>query len=166
MLAAVKTEGGYKFSVVTCRSFLTFKTYERLASAFIQRKRTDADELLEQLDHFSLARKFSIPKRTHRRDHWTVRILRWRPAFPLTRRRKNRLELFFEARGHGQAFDDHLCIVARGSGSRSFAFSRLRRRTPGSSAFSESRFDGVHVIARDAGRHGIRTHVIMGAHQA
>jgi hypothetical protein len=33
----------------------------------VRRKRTGADELLEQLDHFRLAVNFSIQKRTHRR---------------------------------------------------------------------------------------------------
>jgi hypothetical protein len=37
-----------------------------------------------------------------------TRILKWRPALPLAFRRKDRLELFFERRGHGQAFDDHV----------------------------------------------------------
>ena len=37
-----------------------------------------------------------------------LRIPNWRLALPLTLRRKDRLELFFEARGHGQAFDDHV----------------------------------------------------------
>src|SRR4030095_15090952 len=32
---------------------------------------------------------------------------KWRPALQLTLRRKDRLELCFERRGHGQAFDDH-----------------------------------------------------------
>jgi hypothetical protein len=29
-------------------------------------------------------------------------------SVPLTLRDKDRLELFFEGRGHGQAFDDHV----------------------------------------------------------
>ena len=35
---------------------------------------------------------------------------------PLTLRREDRLELFFEGRGHGQAFDDH--VVQGGAGDR------------------------------------------------
>jgi hypothetical protein len=45
-----------------------------------------------------------------------LRIPNWRLALPLTLRRKDRLELFFEARGHGQAFDDHVVQVAPGIG--------------------------------------------------
>jgi hypothetical protein len=36
-----------------------------------------------------------------------LRIPKWRAALPLTLRGKDRLDLFFEGRGHGQAFDDH-----------------------------------------------------------
>jgi hypothetical protein len=35
---------------------------------------------------------------------------------PLTLRREDRLELFFEGHGHGQAFDDH--VVQGGAGDR------------------------------------------------
>jgi hypothetical protein len=45
-----------------------------------------------------------------------LRIPKWRPALLLTLRRKDRLELFFEGCGHGQAFDDH--AVLGGSGDR------------------------------------------------
>jgi hypothetical protein len=46
-------------------------------------------------------------------------VTRWgqvRPAFRLALRREDRLELFFERRGHGQAFDDH--AVQSGPGDR------------------------------------------------
>jgi hypothetical protein len=45
-----------------------------------------------------------------------LRVPKWRPALPLTLRRKDRLELFFERRGHGQAFDDH--VLQGGPGDR------------------------------------------------
>gem|GEM_PF-4675498 len=45
-----------------------------------------------------------------------LRIPKWRPAFPLTLRREDRLELFFEGRRHGQAFNDH--VVQGGPGDR------------------------------------------------
>jgi hypothetical protein len=60
-----------------------------------------------------------------------LRIPKWRLAFPLTLRHEDRLQLFFERRGHGQAFDDHVVQGGSGvSGLRSFASSRLRQRTP------------------------------------
>jgi hypothetical protein len=46
-------------------------------------------------------------------DHKPLRIPKWRPVLPLTLWRKDRLELFFERRGHGQVFDDH--VVQGGS---------------------------------------------------
>jgi hypothetical protein len=48
-------------------------------------------------------------------DYEMLRLPRWR-TLPLTLRRKDRLELFFEARGHGQAFDHH--VVQDGPGDR------------------------------------------------
>jgi hypothetical protein len=43
-----------------------------------------------------------------------LRIPKWRPVLPLALRRKDRLELFFERRRHGQAFDDHVVRGAPG----------------------------------------------------
>jgi hypothetical protein len=43
-------------------------------------------------------------------------ILKWRPDLLLTLRGKDRLELFFERRGHGQAFDDHAVQGGPGTG--------------------------------------------------
>jgi hypothetical protein len=63
-------------------------------------------------------------------DPKMLRIPKWRPAFPLTLRCKDRLELFFERRGHGQAFDDNAVQGVPGIRFKSFAFSRVRRRTP------------------------------------
>ena len=82
----------------------------------MRRKRAGADELLEQLDHFRLAVDLSIQKGTTAHDPKMLSIRRWRPALPLTFRRKDRLELLFEGRGHGQAFDDH--VVQSGPGDR------------------------------------------------
>ena len=56
----------------------------------------------------------------------------------LTLRRKDRLELFFEGRGHRQAFDDLLCKVAPGIGYKVIRVFRLRRRTLDPLAFSEA----------------------------
>jgi hypothetical protein len=74
-----------------------------------------------------------------------VRIPKWRLALPLTLRCKDWLELFFERRGHGQVFDDH--VVQGGAGDRVQGHSRflgfgdelriLQR-------FQESRFHGAH----------------------
>jgi hypothetical protein len=52
-----------------------------------------------------------------------LRIPKWRPALPLTLRSKDRLELFFEGRGRGQAFDDH--VVQGGPGDRVQGHSRF-----------------------------------------
>jgi hypothetical protein len=41
-------------------------------------------------------------------DPKMLEIPKWRLALPLALRRKDRLELLFERRGHGQAFDDHV----------------------------------------------------------
>jgi hypothetical protein len=69
-------------------------------------------------------------------DHRMLRIPKWRPGLPLTLRCEDRLELFFERRGHGQAFDDKLCKVVPGIGFRVIRVFLLRRRTPDPSAFS------------------------------
>ena len=45
-----------------------------------------------------------------------LRIPKWRLALLLTLRGKDRLELFFEGCGHGEAFDDH--VVQGASGDR------------------------------------------------
>ena len=45
-----------------------------------------------------------------------LRIPKWRPALPLTLRCKDRLDLFFEGRGHGPAFDNQVVQVVPGIG--------------------------------------------------
>jgi hypothetical protein len=50
---------------------------------------------------------FSIQKKLAADDHKMLSMSKWQPDSPLALRRKDRLELFFERRGHGQAFDDH-----------------------------------------------------------
>jgi hypothetical protein len=77
-----------------------------------------------------------------------LRIPNWRLALPLTLRRKDRLELFFEARGHGQAFDDH--VVQGSPGDR--VQGHLRFLGFGDELrilqrFQKSRFRGAHPIA-------------------
>jgi hypothetical protein len=62
----------------------------------VRRERTGADELLEQLEHFRLVGNFSIRKRITADDPKMLRISKWRLVLPLTLRRKDRLELFFE----------------------------------------------------------------------
>jgi hypothetical protein len=37
-----------------------------------------------------------------------LEIPKWQPILPLALRREDRLELFFEGRGNGPAFDDHV----------------------------------------------------------
>jgi hypothetical protein len=49
-------------------------------------------------------------------DLKVLRIPKWRSDLPLTLRRMDRLELFFERGGDGQAFDDH--VVQCGPGDR------------------------------------------------
>src|SRR4029453_7863130 len=51
--------------------------------------------------------QFLDPKRTTADDHKILRIPKW-GLLPLTLQCEDRLELFFEGRGHGQAFDDHV----------------------------------------------------------
>jgi hypothetical protein len=82
----------------------------------VRRKRDRADELLEQLDHFRLAGNFSIQKRTHSRYSQDATDSEMATGLPLALRRKDRLELFFQCRGPGQAFDDH--VVQGDSGDR------------------------------------------------
>ena len=52
-----------------------------------------------------------------------LRIPKWRPAFPLTLWREDRLELFFEGRGRGQAFDGH--AVQGGLGDPGLRYARF-----------------------------------------
>ena len=70
------------------------------------RKRTGADQVLEQFDHFRIREISPATKE--------LTAPKWRPVLLLTLRRKDRLELFFEGGGHGQAFDDH--VVQGGPG--------------------------------------------------
>jgi hypothetical protein len=56
-------------------------------------------------------------------DPKILRIPKRRPALRLTLRRKDRLELFFEGWGHGQAFDNH--VVQGSTGDRVQGHSRF-----------------------------------------
>ena len=78
----------------------------------MRRKRTDADELLEQFDHFRIREISPAIKELTADD---LRMLsEMAIGSSLTLRRKDRLELFFERRVHGHAFDDH--VVQGGPG--------------------------------------------------
>jgi hypothetical protein len=80
----------------------------------VRRKRTDADELLEQFDHFRIREISPATKELTADD---LRMLsEMAIGSSLTLRRKNRLELFFDDRGHGQAFDDHAVQCGPGIG--------------------------------------------------
>lgn len=118
----------------------------------MRRKRTGADERLEQLDHFSLAGISRSKEELTADDHKMLGIPKWPPALLLPLRPEDRLELFSEGRGHLQAFDNH--VVQSGSGDRVqrhsgvLGFSdelRILQR------FQESRFHGTHAIPRHAG---------------
>jgi hypothetical protein len=60
-------------------------------------------------------------------------------AFPLTLRRTDRLKLFFEGHGHGQAFDDH---VVQGSPGIGFKVIRVFSASTMNSGFREQRSAG------------------------
>jgi hypothetical protein len=109
----------------------------RPAWTSVRRKRAGADELLEQLDHFRLAGNFSIRKELTADDHKMLRIPKWRPALPLAFGARIYLSFSFSPAGMDRPSTIMLCRVVQGSSLRSFAFSRLRRRTPDPSAFSE-----------------------------
>jgi hypothetical protein len=102
----------------------------------VRRRRTGADQLLEQLDHFSLAGNFSIQNDPGKNSPPMItrmlRIPKWRLALPLASA-KDRLELFFK---HRRLRRSCCAGCPRRSDLRSFAFSRLRRRTLGPSASS------------------------------
>lgn len=73
-------------------------------------------ELARHLTHvLTISRTLSLSSFHCRR---ALNIARLRKQYggrlPLTLRRKDRLELFFERRGHGQAFDDHAVQGAPG----------------------------------------------------
>jgi hypothetical protein len=130
----------------------------------VRRKRAGTDELFEQPDHIRLAGNISIQKELTADDSKIPRIPKWRPALPLVRRRKDRFELFFEGRGHGQAFDDHDVQGGPGdriqSHSRLFNFSdelRILQR------FQKGRFHGAHRIAWHAWRYRITMRVATRA---
>ena len=84
------------------------------ARTLVRRKRTDADELLERSITLGSREISRSRKELTTDDLKMLGIPKWRCS--LTLRRKNRLELFFECREHGQAFDDH--VVQGGPGDR------------------------------------------------
>src|SRR5262249_31318987 len=120
--ALFQAPGGFQ-PQIRRRLTLCFNPHQR------SEKRTGGNELLEQLDQFRVAWSFSNNKD---RPAMITRCYGFRNGsrlFP-TRRRKDRLQLFFERRAWTGLRRSGCAVWSRGSGSGSCASSRLWRRIP------------------------------------